>query len=80
MIQLVGRQQRLYKSTLTLQFGCCHALGKHINPFPNDSTKQIEFVDDNFRFDENRGKFSEQVEKHQDKGEIGLCKQSLFFQ
>ena len=47
-------------------------LGAHspttLNSFPNsksyDSSKLKEFADDNFKFDENGGKFSKSVGKH----------------
>ena len=39
-----------------------------------DSSKLKEFADDNFRFDENGGKFSERVEKTVGKGEIAVGK------
>ena len=35
-----------------------------------NSSNQKEFVDDNFKFDENRTKFSKQVENTVRKGEI----------
>ena len=45
-------------------------------PFPNnkmlDSSKLKEFADDNFKFDENRTKFSEWLENTVEKGKISL--------
>ena len=53
------------------------------NPFPKqqffDSSKLKEFADDNFKFDENGGKFSERVENPVGKGEIACCEQFLIF-
>ena len=37
-----------------------------------DSSKVKEFADDNFKFDENGGKFSKRVENTKGKGEISL--------
>ena len=55
----------------------------HIKPFPKrhilDSTKLKEFADDNFKFDENGGKFSKQVENTGGKGEIASYEQFLLF-
>ena len=52
-----------------------------LNPFPNDNilqrSKLKEFVDDNFEFDENRRKFSKQVENTVGKGEIARYEQFL---
>ena len=54
-----------------------------INPFPNDkfldSSKLIEFADDNFKFDGNGRKFSKRVENNVGKGEIALYEQFLLF-
>ena len=54
-----------------------------INPFPNDkfsdSSKQKEFADHNFKFDEYGRKFSKQVENTVGKGEIARHKQFLLF-
>ena len=44
-----------------------------------DSSKLKEFADDNFKFDENGGKFSEKVENIAGKGEIARYEQFLFF-
>ena len=45
-----------------------------LNLFPNnkalDSSKLKEFADDNFKFDENGGKFSEWLENTVGKGEL----------
>ena len=38
-----------------------------------------EFVDDNFKFDENSRKFSKRVENTVGKGEIARCEQFLLF-
>ena len=55
---------------------------KH-NPFPNkkflDSSKLKEIADDNFKFDENGGKFSKCVENTIGKGEVARYKQFLSF-
>ena len=54
-----------------------------IQPFPKrqilDSSKLKEFADDNFKFDENCGKFSESIENTVGKGEIARNKQFLLF-
>ena len=59
---------------------CCLGKGK---PFPKrqilDSSKQKEFADDNFKFDENGRKFSKQAENTVGKGEIARDKQFLLF-
>ena len=44
-----------------------------------DSSKLKEFVDDNFRFDENGRKLSKWVENTVGKGEIARCEQFLLF-
>ena len=54
------------------------------NTFPNlwqnlDSSKRKEFADDNFKFDEIGGKFSNRVENTVGKGEIARYKQFLLF-
>ena len=46
----------------------------NINP-----SKLKEFADDNFKFDENRGKFSKRVESTVGKGEIARYEQFLLF-
>ena len=55
-----------------------------VNLFPKrqilDSSKLKEFADDNFKFDENRRKFSKQVENTAGKGEIARYEQFLLFQ
>ena len=52
-------------------------------PFPKqqilDSSKLIEFADDNFEFDENGGNFSKRVENAVGKGEIARYEQFLLF-
>ena len=48
-----------------------------LNPFPDDNVK--EFADDNFRFDENDGKFSKRVLNTMEKGEIAHYEQFLIF-
>ena len=54
-----------------------------VNPLPDDkfldSSKLKEFVDDNFKFDENGRKLSKQVENTVGKGEIARYKQFLLF-
>ena len=54
-----------------------------INPIPNgkflDSSKLIEAVDDNFKFDENERKFSKWEENTVGKGEITHYEQFLLF-
>ena len=54
-----------------------------INPFPYDkildSSKQEEFADDNFIFNENGRKLSKLVENTVEKGEITHYKQFLLF-
>ena len=53
------------------------------NPFPKhpilDSSKLIEFAEDDFNFDENGRKYSEWVEKTVGKGEIARYEQFLLF-
>ena len=53
-------------------------------PFPRrhilDSFKQKEFAEDNFKFDENGGKFSKRVENTVGTGETVRYKQFLPFQ
>ena len=44
-----------------------------------DSSQLTEFADDNFEFDENGRKFSEQVENTVGKGEIAHYEQFLLF-
>ena len=44
-----------------------------------DLPKLKEFADDNFRFDENGGKFSEIIENDVGKGEIARYEQLLLF-
>ena len=44
-----------------------------------DSSKLKEFADDNFEFDENRGKFSKRVENTVGKRETARNEQFLFF-
>ena len=44
-----------------------------------DSSKLKGFADDNFRFDENGGKFCERVENAVGKGEIARYEQFLLF-
>ena len=44
-----------------------------------DSSKQKEFADDNFRFDENGRKLSKRVENTVEKGEIANYEQFLLF-
>ena len=44
-----------------------------------DSSKLKEFADDNFKFDENGRKLSEQVENTVGKGEIACYEQFLLF-
>ena len=55
----------------------------HPPPFPKrqilDSSKLREFADNNFKFDENGGKFSERVENTVEKGEIARSEQFLVF-
>ena len=59
------------------------ALKMHLQPFPKqhilDSSKQKDFADDNFKFDENGRKFSKQVENTVGKGEIARYEQFLLF-
>ena len=54
-----------------------------LNPLPDrqilDSSKLKEFADDNFKFDENRRKLSNQVENTVGKGEIAHYEQFLLF-
>ena len=45
-----------------------------------ESSKLKEFVDDNFRFDENGRKFYKRVQNVVGKGEIARCEQFLLFQ
>ena len=51
----------------------------HFNPFPKrqilDFSKQKEFADDNYKFDENGRKFSKRVENTGGKGEIAWYQQ-----
>ena len=50
--------------------------------FPNDTidtSRLKEFAEDNFKFDENSGKFSERVENPMGKGEIAHYEQYLLF-
>ena len=52
------------------------------NPVPNDklcTSKLKNFADDNFEFDENGRKFSEQLENIVGKGEIACYEQFLIF-
>ena len=49
------------------------------NPFPNDSSKLIEFADDNFKLVENGREFFKDVENTAGKGEIARYKQFLLF-
>ena len=55
----------------------------YINSLPNDNildnSKLKEFADDNFKFDENGGKFSKRVENTVGKGEISRNEQFLLF-
>ena len=44
-----------------------------------DFSRLKEFADDNFKFDENVGKFSKEVENSGGKGEIARYKQFLLF-
>ena len=44
-----------------------------------DSSKLKEFADDNFKFGENGGKFSERIEKIGENGEIAVYEQFLLF-
>ena len=44
-----------------------------------DSSKSKEFADDNFKFDENGGKLSKQIENTVGKGEIARYEQFLLF-
>ena len=52
-------------------------------PFPKrqilDSSKLIEFADDNFKLDENGRKFAKWVENNAGKGEIARYEQFLLF-
>ena len=54
-----------------------------LNPFPKrqilDSSKLKEFIDDNFKFDENGRKFSRWLENTVGKGEIARYEQFLLF-
>ena len=54
-----------------------------VNPFPNDrfldSSKPIEFADDNFKFDKNGRKFSKRYKTLWGKGEIARNEQFLLF-
>ena len=53
-----------------------------LNPFPNVKFQTFilkELADDNFLFDENRGKFSKWVENTVGKGEIARYEQFLLF-
>ena len=54
-----------------------------INTRPNDkildSSNPKEIADDNFKFDENGGKFAERVENAVGKGEIARYEQFLLF-
>ena len=56
---------------------------KSFNPLPDekilDSSKQQEFADDSFKFDENGRKLSKRVENTVGKGEIACYKQFLLF-
>ena len=55
----------------------------NVNSFPKrqilDSSKLKEFVDDNFKFDENCRKFSKRVENSEGNGEIAHYEQFLLF-
>ena len=54
-----------------------------INSLPDDrfkTSKQEEFADDNFKFDENGKKFSKWVENTVGKGGIARYEQFLLFQ
>ena len=55
----------------------------YLNPFPNDKfldwSKLKEFADDNFKFDENDGKFPKRIENTVGKGEIARYEQFLLF-
>ena len=57
--------------------------GVYVKSFPKrqilDSSKQIEFADDNFKFDENDRNFSKWVEHTVGKGEIARDEQFLLF-
>ena len=54
-----------------------------LKPIPKqqilDSSKLKEFVDENFKFDENGKKFSKQIENTAGKGEIACHKQFLLY-
>ena len=53
-----------------------------LNPFPINrfwTLPNSEFSDDNFKFDENGGKFSKHVENTVGKGEIALYDQFVLF-
>ena len=53
-----------------------------LNPFPNDkilTSKQKDFAEDNFKFDENGRKFFEWVENTVGNGEIARFEQFLLF-
>ena len=55
----------------------------NFNPLPDDKildwSKLKQFVDDNFKFDENSRKFSKRVENTVGKGEIAHYEQFLLF-
>ena len=60
-----------------------HSCNSVISPFSKrqtlDSLKLKEFVDDNFKFDENGRKFSKWIENTAGKGEIACYMQFLLF-
>ena len=55
-----------------------------LNPFPKwpilDFSKQKQFADNNFKFEENGGKFTKRVENTVGKEEIAHYEQFLLFQ